>query len=293
MSGNLNQPPTTENNEKKNSKILLHFFRHSIKESDNVGSHDFGVKLSEEGRKLAKENSFNSKNLNQSVAFGSKRIRAQETTGFVMAGSKDDITGSESLEELKEKLNTNMKVGSKIGVDDRLNFNDSRDTPLGEKQYEAYDRGEYLKFIIEESDRVTKETGDKSKGNYSHKAAEIARIVGKYLKIGPNWNKLVADEGKGYTDTLERFMGTHQGMCESFLSKVIEKTDGLEERNNFMKAIGTQGFGYVEGFNTLIETINGIQHLKVSFNKETQDGKYTFEKVVPVHILQEIISEDQ
>ena len=61
--------------------------------------------------------------LNQAVAFGSPRKRAQQTSAYAMAGkSLDTITGSESLEELKEKIDKDLKVGSKIGSDPRLDF---------------------------------------------------------------------------------------------------------------------------------------------------------------------------
>ena len=87
--------------EQYRSKIELRFFRHSKKESSG---HGHQVKLSPEGRMLAKEKSPAEININQAIAFASPRVRAQETAGFVLAGSQDVITGDESLVELKEKL---------------------------------------------------------------------------------------------------------------------------------------------------------------------------------------------
>ena len=39
--------------------------------------------------------------ISQSMAFGGPKERSQETAGLMMAGLKDEITGMESLEELK------------------------------------------------------------------------------------------------------------------------------------------------------------------------------------------------
>ncbi len=127
-----------ESNELKPAKIELHFFRHSIKESNNVTlPNDDMVKLSQAGKDLAIEKSFDDVNLSQSVAFGSPRIRTQESALYMMTGNEDNITGTETLEELKEKINSDLKVGSKIGVDERLNFSDSNDTPVGKAMNDA------------------------------------------------------------------------------------------------------------------------------------------------------------
>lgn len=290
---NFDQAPKIENNEKlPETKIDLHFFRHSIKSSDKVSAHDYNILLSAEGRQLAKERAYDDVNMNQSIAIGSKRIRAQETAAFVMAGSSDDITGTESISELKEKLDKDLKIGSKIGIDDRLNFRDDETTPLGKKLHEAIGRGEYVKFIVEESDRIAKETKDTSGANYSHKAADIARIIEKYIKISPRWNKLVAEKSETYNPTLERYLGTHQGMQESFLAKMIEKTDGVQARDEFVKITGNQGFDFIEGFETeLLTGVTGEMKIKISYHKEGQP--FLFTREISPSLVEEIISEDK
>jgi len=285
--------PVIENKEKYTSKIDLHFFRHSIKESDEIGANTQAIRLSSEGRKLAVEKSPKDVNLSQAIAFGSPRVRAQETAGFVMAGSSGDITGDETLDELKAKLNENIKFGSKIGVDRRLDFNDDPKNPVGKVLYEAYARGEYTKAIIEDSDRVALETGDNTGSHYSYKAGQMAKIVKKYLKIAPRWNQLVTDKDKKYKPVLERYLGTHQGMCESFIAKVIEKTEGLESRSAFVSAVGSQGFDYVEGFDIDIETKGAEEpSIKIKFTKDLADGSvYSFERLVPLNLIEDIINE--
>lgn len=276
------------------SKIDLRFFRHAEKESDKSKS-DEEIELTETGRKQAVEKSIDN-DISQSVAFGSPRKRTQQTAGFVMGGSLDEITGNESLEELKEKLNKELRIGSKVGVDKRLDFNGDFSTEFGKKAMEAFKKGEYLKFLTEQSDEIAGSLQDGNGETYSRMAGRIAEIVKKYLSIASRWDKLVQDERKDYEDTLKRFLGTHQGIAESFLAKVIEQTKGKAERDAFVLALNNQGFDFADGFDVEIDTIDGKdQQVRVSFKKE-KDGEtiFTFDEVVPREIINGLIpSESQ
>jgi hypothetical protein len=271
--------------ELKSAKIALHFFRHSIKESNDVTlPNDEAVKLSQAGKDLAIEKSFNDVNLSQAVAFGSPRTRTQETAMLMMAGQEDEIDGTETIEELKEKLNKDLKVGSNVGVDERLNFTDSNDTPVGRAMNDAYSRGEYVKFMVQESDKLAKETDDESGANYSAKAAQVAKIIAKYTGIAPKWQKLVSDESKNYTDTLERYMGTHGSIQEAFLAKVIEITEGVEARDNFI-AKYPNGFDYIQGFEVdVVRDPKGDVSIEIQF--DMGDSKLT--KILSLDDLLEI-----
>jgi len=238
----------TESQELKPAKIELHFFRHSIKETNDVTlPNDEAVKLSKAGKYLAIKKSFGNVNLDQAIAFGSPRVRTQESALLMMVGKKDTITGSESLDELKEIINQDLKIGSKIGIDERLNFTDSNDTAVGKAMNDAYALGKYVQFMVDQSDKLAKETHDESGANYSAKAAQVAKIIIKYVGIIPKWQKLVSDESKGYTDTMERYMGTHASVSEAFLAKAIEITEGVDARDKFV-AEYPNGFDYLEGF---------------------------------------------
>jgi hypothetical protein len=293
MFGKLNKPSSVENKEKiQDTKINLHFFRHSIKGPTPENGEEPRTRLSAEGKSLAVQRAYKDVLHSQAVAFGSSRDRAQETAGFVMAGSSKKITGEETLEELKEKLNSELNVGSKIGVTEELNFTDDPSTPVGKFLGEAIARGEYLKAIVEDSDRIALETGDTSGATYSKKAAQMAQVLLKYVSIAPRWHKLVQEKSNQYQPTLERYMGTHQGMQESFLAKVIEKTKGLDERNAFLKAVGDQGFDFIEGFETDIITTgaNGAV-VKIKYNKNTEGNQFSFNQEVPLNVIQEILEE--
>ena len=278
-----------ETAERITSKIDLRFFRHAEKESDKSKS-DEEIELTETGRNQAIEKSEDT-DMYQSVAFGSPRKRTQQTAGFVMGGQLEEITGNESLVELREKLSKDLQIGSKIGADKRLDFNLDPSTKFGNKLMEAFKRGEYLKFLIEQSDELAESLQDIDGETYDRAASRIAEIIKKYLTIAKRWDELVQDEKKDYEDTLKRFMGTHQGVAESFLAKIIEKTKGKSERDLFVSILNNQGFDYAEGFGVKIETIDGNdQQVRISFKKE-KDGEvvFAYNEIVSKEILDSLI----
>ena len=92
---------STESLKDYTSKIELIFMRHEEKENDKMKS-DEEVRLTPAGRMHAKEKAVQD-DIGQSMAFGSPRKRTQETAGLVMSGKLEEITGTETLEQLKEK----------------------------------------------------------------------------------------------------------------------------------------------------------------------------------------------
>ncbi len=285
------EQPNFENivtKENVTSRIVLRFFRHAEKESDKNKS-DEEIALTETGRKQSVEKS-EDPDISQSVAFGSPRKRTQQTAGFVMSGQLDEITGNEGIEELKSKLNKELGIGSKIAIDKRLNFNIDISTDFGKKAFEAFKNGEYLKFLVEQSDILAELLKDSSMETYSGIAGRVAEIVKKYLTGAPRWDELAQDKSKNYEDTLKRLFGTHQGIGESFLAKVIEQTKGKIERDAFVSALNNEGFDFAEGFDVKIETIDGKQNIRILFKKE-KDGQVLFEydEVVPTEIIENLI----
>jgi len=266
---NFETPPAAEHHERKASVIRLDFFRHSIKEkSDTSAAGDNSIPLSEAGRELAKERAFSDANLGQAIAFGSERIRAQETAAIRMSGES-----RENLDTLREYLDEGAGYGSKIGIDERLDYRDTSSTPVGAANEAASAQGEYVHHIVHESDRIAAETGDNSGAHYSYKAAQIASVIEKYLEVSDRWNQLVNDPTKHYTPQLERYFSSHQGTLESFLAKVLELSGETEKFDAFM-AENKQGFDYLQGFRVEItEDPDGEKNITLLFalNNEPQE----------------------
>ena len=235
------ESPVSPEKKERGSKVTLHFFRHGEQLKDPSKTNQ-AFELTEKGREQAIKKSdtiSGERNLRQTVAFGSPRKRAQQTAAFAMVGKNkfDDITGTESLEELKIKFDKDIKVGSKIGVDPRLDFYLNKDTPFGREAYEAnFTNYNYLQFLVNRSDRLAIQYNDQKASTYSRQAGAVAEIVKKYITVSHRWNELV-ESGKYQDPKLERFLGSHGGVTESFLLKVIEKIKGVEERDRLIALI--------------------------------------------------------
>ena len=282
-------PEQKEAKEKFSSQIRLRFFRHSEKEAKKEGQTDEEIRLTPGGRKLSAQKA-DIEDIGQAVAFGSPRKRAQETAGLVMAGKLDEITGEESLEELKAIVDNDLKVGSKIATDKRLDFILDAKSEYGKKAHEAFGQKRMLKFLVEESDQLAKELGVEDQTTYSGSASAIAQIIEKYIKIAPRWDELVKDEKKGYDKNLERFFGSHLSVPDSFLAKLIEKTKGIEERNKFVQALDNHGSDYAEGFGVNIINIkNKKPIINIDYKKEKEgQNVYEFNEEIPVEMIEEI-----
>jgi hypothetical protein len=271
-----------------NAEIRLSFFRHG--ESERTQGSDFERRLTEKGKKQAAEKS-RFVDINQSIAFGSPRKRTQEAAGLVMSGNLDEINGQESLEEIRGKLDKELKIGSKIGIDQRLDCSFQCGSEYERESLEAFSSDNFLKFLVEESDQRASELGDEKSFTYLRGAKAIAGIISKYLKIEPRWNRLV--QQKDYSNRLERFLGTHQGVGESFLAKIIEMKKGKEERDNFVEILNGQGFDFTEGFEVVISSAGKQEpKIKINYQKE-KNGKiiYQFNEAISNQDLDEIINE--
>ena len=284
-----------ENQEQYTSKIELSFFRHGEKEKDDTKS-DHEIPLTEIGRGQAIERSKagGAKNINQSGAYGSRRDRTRQTAIYVMAGQELNITGEESLEELEKKIEQINKEGTTIcpspaiKIDERLDFNFEGE--FGKMAYKRLEEHDYLRFLVEESDELAEELKDENASTYSKMASNIASIINKYLEIAPNWNKLAKDKDK-FSDALERFFCTHQGISESFLAKVIEKRKGVKDRDLFVQVLDNYGFDFAEGFNVeILSKDSGDPVIHISYKKE-KEGELVFEfdENVSLEIIENII----
>ncbi len=284
--------------EKYSSRVLLHFLRHGEKESV-AGRKNEEQLLTATGRQQGLEAGLSGPEAKPSaVAFGSDIPRAQEMAGFDLAGAqrRGDITGNETLEELRVKLDQDLKLGTKLAVDPRLGFH--YDNPgLKERVSQAYKDSRGLDFMVHNSDALAEELGDKTSTTYNRVATNVSQVLDKYLTIAPRFDQIVSDEEKKehYSDTLERIMGSHAGVLDVFLCKVVEKIRGAEERDKLMAALGNNIFNFAEGFDVEIDMINGEPQMRLRYSKpkDERGEAYEFDEIIPKNILEEMIADGE
>ncbi|MDQ5883373.1 MAG: hypothetical protein QG654_286 [Patescibacteria group bacterium] len=301
--------PIIEKKENYDSAVSLRFFRHGdrdkiLTEADQKrldelvkdgwsGEKDYLIKLNEIGRKQAHEGGDENPNISQSVAFGGPRERSAETAMRVMVGH-DSSLGDEgdSFEDFLTRLNNDRKLGSKVGFNEKLNYIIDQNEETGKELVKNFGINNGLKWLVNESDRVAKDNGDKNTSTYSMLAGNIASLVDKYYKASDRWNELASDKSKSYEKELKRFLGTHGTITESFLAKVIDKTEGRERRDEFLDIVGGNGFDFVEGIKVRIENKGGKKAISIEYEKELPDDKkFEFKKEINNEILEEIIGE--
>lgn len=278
--------------EPRTSKISLHFMRHGKPESMAEGGTDKERHLGTTGiaQALHKSKSIDS-NLEQSLAYGSPRIRSQETAGIVMAGDRipeDVLPGG-----VKEFLNQDLKVGSKIGELEKLNFNEGS-AEYSQKMNEAYGQGNYFDFIAQESDTLAEKLGDLEASSLSMQAGNIAEVIKKYIKASPRWNELVNDSDKNYTEDLERYLGSHQGVVESFLYKAVKDNDFKEKLIlNAMKPNG--GFDFTEGLTIEIvqDDVDKEPQVMLKFSDNVEGVDFTLSETLSLVELDKMILEKE
>lgn len=279
-----------EQNEKYSSKIKLHVFRHGEKE--DADKPDEKIHLTEQGRKDTVANS-DADSVGQSVAYGSPRERSQQTAGLEMTGGREEVTGEESFEELMEKLNNDIEIGSKVGIDDRLNFSADKGTGFAKWVKWEYENDNLLRSFIKSSEFAAHILREGGVHTYSRYAENVAKLLDRYVHASDRWGELVQDNEKDYDKELERFLGTHALVGESFLAKVIERTAGVEERDKFIDAVGSQGFGFNEGYDIKIVNRDGEKQIRISYESESEEGNgYEFDKAISPDVIANIASRE-
>ena len=272
------------------TRIILHFMRHGKKEPEGTRP-EYELRLSELGRSQAdaKGRSLNPE-ARVAVGRGSPRKRTQETAYRVMLAN-ENIPPDASLEEIEKIVEGGLKregikFGKKMVADERLNF--ISEGPLEKENDEAYNAGRYLPYIVLDSDRRVIETGDKQFSSYTRRAANIADLISEYAQMGKNFNRLVAgtDKYEKFGNKLERYLSTSQGIAESFVAKVLEKIQGVEKRDEFVKSVGG-GFKETEGIH--IELVNKGKEQNILVDYEVDGKKERVE--TDENLLNDIIEE--
>lgn len=276
------------------TRVVLDFFRHDEKDQNKTEPKktDEEVELTDAGRYSAKGQA-NLDKIDFAIATATDRTRAQQTAGYHMAGNIEGITGDESLDDLKNKIDGKREYGSKMRIDNRLNFKLVSGSSFEEEAMKNFKDGRYLKFLVENSDSLAEQLGDAESSTYSRQASNVAEIVSKYVEVAKNFDKLYQStvEEERATNELQRFFGSHQGVTESFLAKVIEKVKGIHERDRFVKILGNQGFDFSEGFQIEVLHTDGSDDPKINicFKKEKGGEVFEFNEEVSLEDVKELI----
>ena len=282
--------PESEIKKPIETRVVLEFMRHGKKEK--ADKPDEKIRLTPEGRAMATARGKElTPQADVSIAFGSPRERAQETAGRVMLAGNENVGPESTLEEMQALIKKELSYGKKIASDPRLNFIAEESDPVGKAMLEAYAKGRLMDFLIHESDELAKKTGDTNTTTYSREAANVAEIVEKYLNVGNNFERIAKQNPEDYKKSsfrLERYLGTHQSVGESFVAKLLENTQGVAERDGFIKALGP-GFAETAGFKVEIKNSAGNQEAVVSLKIKDKEWKIPLDSQILEQIIQERI----
>lgn len=170
----------------------------------------------------------------------------------------------------------------------------------GEKVEAEYVAGNLMRYLADHSDEDAAASGDTESMTYDRAAAGIAELVLRYVKAAPRWEAIVDEHrkaGEGIGDILRRFLGTHQGVAESFLAHVIEETRDHGERERFFDAVNNTGFGFAEGIQLQIQNhgSNGEPSIHLSYTKNDPEGHvlYQFEENLDRSLLEKIAANSE
>lgn len=267
-------------------EIRLEIFRHDRAAGAAPGGTDQERRLTPEGRvKATEKGKERNPDARKGLAYASPRERAQETA-LRQLMANEAIAGDETtLDELKESLKKALPFGNKLIVSDKLDYVGKEPNPAFTEAYgKGYSKGELLSFIFNESDDLVRKEKDASDYSYSRIAAHIAEIVKKYADIMPTWERIYDKKQYGDNNEMQRFVGTHQGIPEIFLLKVIEKTQGKKAAEDFLQELPDKnGGGFSEGLSVVIGMENSKPEIAIHYGSK--------EFVIDEGVLDEILSD--
>lgn len=269
------------------SRVVLHIFRHGKKLSAQEGQADETIVLNQLGREQgqAKGEAVQPQK-DVAMAIGSPRIRSQETAARAML--HDEVTPDMDFAALQEKVTSSF--GKKMVADPRLNFESVIGTPMSDISEKRYADGYYLEYLLKESDNLAIQNHDTQNSTITRIAANIADLIKKYVQISDNFERLITNQSEKYAqfkNQMERYMGTHQGVTESFLAKLLEKLGKQDEIDSFIEK-SPAGFAETQGISLEITHGNGGDKT-ITLNYELADGPKSVE--ITEGMLDEIIQD--
>jgi broad specificity phosphatase PhoE len=259
------------------TSLELYLFRHGKKD---------GAVLSTEGKREAREMGAElGSDKSMAVAGGSPMDRTLESSLRVMM--PNEFEDLDSFSDIESKMDEELKVGKKFYRDDRLGFN--IDGPIADDALKAFGKGDYIKWLYNESDKQAVNRKDPVSTTYLRQAGNIAEILKKYIKVSDNFNRL-AEEKEEYQaedkNKLERYLGTHQGVVECFVLDVLKRQESDVVAEALADKMGN-GWSELEGVSIKIK--NKGQEKSVVMSYPTPDCLKEIE--INPKIIDEIILE--
>ncbi|MFA5107003.1 MAG: histidine phosphatase family protein [Patescibacteria group bacterium] len=281
--------PSKEQEPSVESTVALRFMRHAEKEKLDIPDDD--IPLTVPGRMNAwRKGTRTHAKPEVSVAVGSPKKRTRETSAHVMLGSR--VAPHADLEEMEREIARFLKVGKKVMTDERLNL--GAVGPVGIETNKSYDENAYFRYLAEKSDLRAEELHDLESGTLKRYAGNVAELIQHYLEISDAFHGVVENDSekyKKYSNRLERYLGTHVGIQESFIVKVLEKLSEDTRRRVFIEAY-PNGFAELQGMNIDISTHGRERTIFLTYEVPDKSGHPKTERIMfGADVLEQIIEE--
>ena len=282
----------------ENSLVRLKFMRHGDKESTGADPN-----LTEKGRDQASTaGSEYGPRPEVAVGHGTSRHRTEETIQrFIGVARPDVVTDSMTADEVEAAIDAEMRKEGRIGrktiADDRLNFEFDGEYKVAIAR--ALKEKRSLEFIVEDSDQIVLSTGDKKSTSLLRQAGNIAELIRNYGGgIAKGWRKACEnnpEEYKKFQYELERYLGTHAGVVESFVVKLLREKLGQPAMDEFVAAY-PNGFSELQGIQVDVELVDNVPKFTLTYEiPATEEGQESEDRMVEFELadLDSIIDQRQ
>lgn len=263
-----------ESREDVKPEIRLEFLRHDRREPATKEKPDERSRLTAEGRKHATEiGKTKNPSPETGFAYGSPRERTQEAAMRQLLANEGWVSDETTLEEINDEIKKRLPYGKKLSVSEKLNYKDDVNPKFAAIYNQHYSgTKDLVPFLYYESDRLVKELGDTDDYSYTRLAANVAEFIKKYIGILPRWRKILETNPQKYEgiSEMQRFLGTHSTIGESFLLKIIERTEGVEVAKQFIEDLPDKnGIDFSDGISVVLGFDGENAKVEISFHDKT------------------------
>ena len=216
-------------------------------------------------------------------------MRTRQTAAAIRAAGQPNITGQErSLKELETALGETDDLSARVWINKGLAMPFTKGETHGvDRILEAYNRNEYMRESLKLHQEGVEASKPRGSSIHAKQVYGIAKIITRYARITP---KLV--ENPTVPHAIERFLGTHGGVQESFWIELVRKLRGETEVERLIAMI-PNGVGYNEGMDVDIVARSRDEEprLRILFTVGKGESQYKFDEVVPVAVIDKVLEE--